>query len=234
MKFAETNENKFSRQTLLRLSVHRLEKLVEKYKIVFWDFDGVIKDSVVIKSKGYGELFLPFGKEVVERINQHHEANGGISRYEKIPLYLGWAGEPANTDQVEEFCDRFSNIVQQDVIDSPWVPGVLEYLRSNYQHQYFILITGTPQEEIERILQELEIAHFFREIHGAPKAKVTVVNDVLSRLNFSPEQALVVGDSETDLEAAKKNNVIFFLRCTPLNNELQKQFKGPSFENLSF
>ena len=32
--------------------------MVKEFKIVFWDFDGVIKDSVVIKSKGYEKLFL--------------------------------------------------------------------------------------------------------------------------------------------------------------------------------
>ena len=206
----------------------------KKFKIVFWDFDGVIKDSVIVKSKGYEKLFFSFGKDLVERVNQHHEANGGISRYVKIPLYLGWAEEPSSPNQVKEYCDRFSNLVKQAVIDSPWVPGVLEYLRSHHNHQCFILITGTPQEEIEEILLELNIAHFFREIHGAPKTKIAVVRDALNRLHFSPEQALVVGDSKTDLEAAKESNVAFFLRCTPLNNELQQQFNGSSFRNLEF
>lgn len=207
--------------------------MVKEYKIVFWDFDGVIKDSVAIKSKGYGELFLPFGKEVVEKVNQHHEANGGISRYKKISLYLRWAGEPADSRQVKEFCDRFSILVKQAVIDSPWVSGVLRYLRSYQAHQCFIMITGTPQEEIEQILKALKISNYFREVHGAPKEKAVVVHDVLKRLKFSPEQALVIGDSETDLEAAKENNVPFLLRRTPANLKLQGNFTGPSFENLS-
>jgi phosphoglycolate phosphatase-like HAD superfamily hydrolase len=215
------------------LGVHRLLKLVKEFKIIFWDFDGVIKDSVRVKSKGYEKLFLPFGEELVKQVSQHHEAHGGISRYDKIPLYLGWAGEPADTGQVKEFCDRFSILVKQAVIDSPWVPGVLGYLRSYHKHQCFIMITGTPQEEIEQILKALKISDYFREVHGAPKEKAVVVNDVLKRLKFSPEQALVIGDSETDLEAAKENNVSFLLRRTPANFKLQGNFTGPSFKNLS-
>lgn len=206
--------------------------MLEKFKIVFWDFDGVIKDSVPVKSKGYEKLFLPYGREIVNRVNQHHEDHGGVSRYKKIPLYLSWAGEPASPNQVKEFCNRYSLLVRQAVIDSPWVPGVQEYLRSNHENQFFILITATPQEEIEKILKVLELTSFFREIHGAPKTKGDTANDVLKRLGFSPDQALIVGDSGTDLEAAKKNNIAFLLRRTPLNQKLQKKFNGPSLENF--
>ena len=214
-------------------TVKQVLALLKESQIVFWDFDGVIKDSVMVKSAGYEKLFLPFGVDVVKRVNEHHNAHGGISRYEKIPLYLSWAGEPANPLQVQDFCDRFSDLVQQAVVDSPWVPGVCEYLSSHYADQCFVLITGTPQKEIEEILHALNITRYFRNVYGAPKAKTIMVKDVLERLSCPFEQALVIGDSGTDLEAAKNNNVAFLLRRTSLNKELQKQFTGPSFENLN-
>ena len=214
-------------------TVKQVLALLKESQIVFWDFDGVIKDSVMVKSAGYEKLFLPFGEDVVKRVNKHHNVHGGISRYEKIPLYLSWAGEPANPIQVQEFCDRFSNLVQQAVVDSSWVPGVCEYLSSHYADQCFVLITGTPQKEIEEILHALNITRYFRNVYGAPKAKTIMVKDVLERLSCPFEQALVIGDSGTDLEAAKNNNVAFLLRRTSLNKELQKQFTGPSFENLN-
>jgi len=214
-------------------TVKQVLALLKESQIVFWDFDGVIKDSVMVKSAGYEKLFLPFGEDVVKRVNKHHNVHGGISRYEKIPLYLSWAGEPANPLQVQDFCDRFSDLVQQAVVDSPWVPGVCEYLSSHYADQCFVLITGTPQKEIEEILHALNITRYFRNVYGAPKAKTIMVKDVLERLSCPFEQALVIGDSGTDLEAAKNNNVAFLLRRTSLNKELQKQFTGPSFENLN-
>ena len=214
-------------------TVKQVLALLNASQIVFWDFDGVIKDSVMVKSAGYEKLFLPFGEDVVKRVNKHHNVHGGISRYEKIPLYLSWAGEPANPIQVQDFCDRFSDLVQQAVVDSPWVPGVCEYLSSHYADQCFVLITGTPQKEIEEILHALNITRYFRNVYGAPKAKTIMVKDVLERLSCPFEQALVIGDSGTDLEAAKNNNVAFLLRRTSLNKELQKQFTGPSFENLN-
>lgn len=208
--------------------------LLKAKRVIFWDFDGVIKDSVEVKSAGYEQLFLSYGENVVERVRQHHNTHGGVSRYEKIPLYLGWAGEPSNADQVQEFCVRFSFLVQQAVIDSPWVPGVREYLQEHHHHQYFVLMTATPQEEIEQILHALSITHYFHEIHGAPTTKTAVICDVLERLRFPREKALVVGDSNEDLSAAEENNVFFLLRCTPFNQDLQKRFQGYSFEGLNF
>jgi phosphoglycolate phosphatase-like HAD superfamily hydrolase len=214
-------------------TVRHIHALLKARQVVFWDFDGVIKDSVMVKSAGYEKLFLPFGEDVVKRVNKHHNVHGGISRFEKIPLYLSWAGESANPNQVQEFCDRFSNLVQQAVVDSPWVPGVCEYLRSHYVDQCFVLITGTPQKEIEQILHTLNITQYFRDVYGAPKSKTIMIKDVLERLGCLSDQALVIGDSGTDLEAAKNNNVDFLLRRTSLNRELQKRFAGPSFENLN-
>jgi phosphoglycolate phosphatase-like HAD superfamily hydrolase len=219
---------------MIRQTVKPTDVLLKEKQVVFWDFDGVIKDSVMVKSVGYEQLFMSYGESVVEKVRQHHKDHGGISRYEKIPLYLSWAGEPANADQVHEFCGRFSNLVKQAVIDAPWVPGVREYLQANQISQYFVLITATPQEEIEQILHELDIAHCFREVYGAPTKKTTVVHDVLERLHCLSEQALVVGDSDTDINAAEENNVVFLLRCTPFNQSLQERFRGSSFEGLNF
>jgi phosphoglycolate phosphatase-like HAD superfamily hydrolase len=209
-----------------------LVKLVKEYKVVFWDFDGVIKESVAVKSIGYERLFMPYGEEIVERVRQHHKAHGGISRYEKIPLYLSWAGELVDEVRFQNFCDKFSDLVRQAVIDAPWVPGVREYLEAGHTRQYFVLMTATPHEEIEQILHALDIFHYFREVYGASKAKTMVVKDVLNRLHCLPGQALVVGDSDTDFSAAEENNVSFLLRRTPFNQDLQERFRGSSFESL--
>ncbi len=219
---------------MIRQTVKPTDVPLKEKQVVFWDFDGVIKDSVMVKSVGYEQLFMSYGESVVEKVRQHHKTHGGVSRYNKIPLYLSWAGEPITADQVQNFCSQFSGLVKQAVIDAPWVPGVREYLQANHTRQYFVLMTATPQEEIEQILQALDITHYFREIHGAPTEKTTVVHDVLEHLHCLSEQALVVGDSDTDISAAEENNVVFLLRRTPFNQSLQERFQGSSFEGLSF
>lgn len=206
--------------------------LLAQMQVIFWDFDGVIKDSVAVKSVGFEQLFLPYGQSVAHQVRQHHEAHGGISRFDKMPVYLGWAGVPATPDNVQKFCDQFSSLVLQAVIDAAWVPGVREYLLAQHSAQYFVLVTATPQKEIETILHTLGMAHCFRQVYGAPTTKTTAIANVLVHLKCQPAQALMVGDSDTDFDAAQANNVSFLLRRTALNQALQQRHVGPMFDGL--
>ncbi len=205
---------------------------MKEFSLVFWDFDGVIKDSVGAKSDAFERLFLPYGAPVAARVRAHHEANGGVSRFEKIPIYLNFAGEPVTAERVAEFCARFGILVRRAVIDSPWVPGVREYLERNHGWQSFILITATPEDEMLEILRELELVHCFREVHGAPKSKMKAIAETLGRFRCNTEDAAVIGDSETDLKAAQQNRLKFYLRRTPLNESIQHDYDGPMFDDL--
>jgi phosphoglycolate phosphatase-like HAD superfamily hydrolase len=206
--------------------------LLRAARVVFWDFDGVVKDSVTAKSDGFERLFLPYGREIASRVRQHHEAHGGVSRYEKIPIYLGWVEELVTEEKVREFCDRFSELVFQSVIDSPWVPGVHEYLQKYHSWQHFVLVSATPQEEIRRILEALNLDSCFRAVHGAPAAKSAAIADELGRLRCPASSGLVVGDSATDVTAAQTNRVPFLLRRTPINGYLQRGYCTAWFEGL--
>ena len=209
-----------------------MNTVLQASKIVFWDFDGVIKDSVEVKTTAYVELFRPYGKEIYYRVRQHHEAHGGVSRFDKIPLYLAWAGELVTTEKVAEFCECFSQLAVQAVINSAWVPGVREYLLAHYKRQHFVLVTATPQQEIEHILATLNIAHCFCKCYGAPTEKTIAINDVLQQLKIPPSDTVMLGDAEADYKAALANHVTFVLRRTAINHHLQAQHRGATFENL--
>lgn len=194
--------------------------------VLFWDFDGVIKESVVVKTDAYVGLFASYGADIAERVRRHHESNGGMSRYEKIPLYLTWAGLSPTSDVVANCCRAFSEEVYQRVVDCSWVPGAREYLASNYERQRFVVVTGTPQDEMEQILRHLDISHWFREVHGAPADKAEAIRSVLERWRCPNDQALMIGDSRSDYLAACASGVDFLLRRTPLNGALQREFRG--------
>jgi phosphoglycolate phosphatase-like HAD superfamily hydrolase len=208
------------------------EALLRRASLVFWDFDGVIKESVAVKTDAFVRLFSPYGSDVAERVRAHHESHGGLSRFEKIPIYLGWAGEEVTAARVEALCAEFSRLVMQAVIDSAWVPGVREYLLAHRARQRFVIVTATPQEEIEAILDVLALRSAFLEVHGAPTRKREAVAAVLRRLDCAPADALGIGDSGTDLEAALANGIPFLLRRTPLNVDIQQRYTGPSFDTL--
>jgi phosphoglycolate phosphatase-like HAD superfamily hydrolase len=207
--------------------------LLSAAPLVFWDFDGVIKDSVEVKSVGFERLFMAYGAELAARVRRHHEAHSGVSRFEKLRVYLEWAGETVTEATLAQFCDRFSALVMQAVIDAAWVPGVREYLLANHARQRFVLVTATPATEIAQILDALDLTACFTEVHGAPTAKADAIGGALQRWKCAASTCVVVGDAEADLRAARAHGVPFLLRRTPLNRALQSSYSGASFEDLA-
>ena len=56
-------------------------------KAIIYDFDGVILDSVKIKTLAFEELYSSYGKEIQNKVKSYHLLNGGISRYNKLKYY---------------------------------------------------------------------------------------------------------------------------------------------------
>lgn len=208
-------------------------KKLKSYEVVIWDFDGVIKESLDIKKQAFLKLFKLDGGDLAEKIATHHENNGGLSRYLKIPLYLEWAGIKPNPLIVADFCERYSKLVLQNVVDSQWVPGVKQYLDKYCNYQNFFLVTATPQDEIEIILDKLKIRSIFHQVYGAPSAKITSVRKILGNTAAFPSTTVMVGDSEVDLRAANENGIDFILRKTMTNISIQSSYEGLQIMDFS-
>ena len=210
-----------------------IKQLTTYSKVIFWDFDGVIKDSVEAKSLAFENIFSSYGSNISNKVRLHHERNGGISRYEKIPLYLSWVDEKITDEKIQRFCNKFSLIVRQSVTESPWVPGVLSFIKNNYKKNKNILVTATPKGEIDEILKILKIEYLFDRVYGAPATKKNIISAELERLSIVPSDAIMFGDSHSDYDAAKYNNILFILRATELNKMLQKKCKERTIRDFN-
>ena len=201
-----------------------MQKNINSLEIIFFDFDGVIKLSNEIKTQAYLDLFIAFNSSaLIDRIKDHHQQNGGVSRYYKIPLYLEWALNSKNVDDKvsAEFIKDYGLLVKQKVINSEWVPGVLDFIINRKRlGTYIALVTATPTDEIIDILRSLEIIDYFDQIYGAPSTKFSAVRVCLDLYNVSSRQCLYFGDSAEDCLAAKKNRVPFMLVKNANNKNL--------------
>ena len=105
-------------------------------------------------------------------------------------------------------------------------------IKFNPEITYKLTGVNIDNKHSEIILSKLGLLDCFIEIHGAPIKKYEVVQDIMRRLNIQSKDALLIGDSASDYDAATKNNLRFVLRSTALNCKLQKLHKGLSFEGL--
>ena len=203
----------------------------KKYEFIFLDFDGVIKESIETKSLCFKKLFEGNSPFLIEKMIRHHSENGGLSRFKKIPIYLNWFNLDTSEENIEFFCEKFSALCIEEVVNSPWVKGVLLFLEKTKLSKNLFLVSATPQSEIILILKKLEIDFYFDEIYGYPNKKEEIIRSFL-KVNAKKDKVVLIGDSYVDYLSAKKNNIDFILRKTNFNNKLQKEFNGKCINNF--
>lgn len=212
----------------------KIFNFIKSKKLIFWDFDGVIKDSNKIKNDSFiTVLNFRNNKQIKKKISNHHSNNLGMSRYKKIPLYLKWSNQKYSQRKINNIYKNLSVTLQDNVSKSPWVKGVFKYIKQNYKKQKFVLITATPQDEIEIILKRINLFKNFQEIYGYPHKKSKIINTSIKSYNFPKKNTLFIGDSKNDYNAAKKNDIHFILRKTKDNTNLQKIHRGYSLYNFN-
>ena len=98
-------------------------------RAIVFDFDGVLAESVEVKTRAFARLFANETPEAVERIVAYHRQNGGISRFEKfLTIYREILKRPLTEQMFQSLCEQFSQLVVEEVVAAPWVDGAREFL----------------------------------------------------------------------------------------------------------
>ena len=101
----------------------------------FFDFDGVLLDSVGVKTEAFVELFEPYGSDILEQVLAHHRRHGGISRVDKIEYaHANFIGKPLTPDELNEWGTRYAELVIGKVIRVPWIAGSQEFVEEMISH----------------------------------------------------------------------------------------------------
>ncbi len=197
-----------------------------KYKYFIFDFDGIIKDSVNAKKKAYCKLFenYEFAKSLIE---EHHLMNGGVSRYEKIPIYLKFCNLGSSSELIDHYLKRFSEIVIKLVLESDWVPGIIQFLEKIKEKNNIFIVSATPECEIKKLCTKLEINIPHQNIFGSPNSKEVNICRFFKK-EFLREY-IFFGDSISDSQAALAFDIDFAFRSYNLN-----ALKTPAYSNYVF
>lgn len=171
---------------------------------VFFDFDGVICDSVDVKTQAFDHLYRDQSDEVRVAVRAYHLEHGGISRYEKIRHYETLInGVEPDQQVVDEKADQFANLVVEAVIESAYVVGAEEALASLHDICPLFVVSGTPQGELRQIVDRRGLNRFFSGVYGAPAKKADILRNIMAERGITPENSFMIGDAMTDYNAAR-------------------------------
>tara|TARA_B100000795_G_C22805033_1_gene444275 strand:- start:593 stop:1270 length:678 start_codon:yes stop_codon:yes gene_type:complete len=192
-------------------NINKINFLIEKSKVLIFDFDGVIVDSNDIKTAAFSELYQPYGSDVVNRVILHHEANGGMPRFEKFDYYhKHFLGEDINQKEIIDLSARFSKLVVNKVIAAPEINSAELFLKKIQNNKKFCSInSATPEVEIKEIIIHRNLEKYFSKILGSPSSKSENIIKILNYYKCNIKEALFFGDADSDINAALKTGIHF-------------------------
>lgn len=194
-------------------------------KNIFFDFDGVLAESVQVKTQAYYDMYLPFGEEIAHKVVEHHQANGGVSRFEKFKIYhKEHLRIEITQEQLDELIQQYSELVIEKVVNSPEINGASKFLEDFSGKMKYWIITGTPTAEIEIITERRGIRDYFVELCGSPTKKWEWTEYLIEKNSLDRNETLFLGDAMSDYKASQISKLHFALRDYEETYELFKDY----------
>lgn len=205
-------------------------------KAIFWDFDGVVAESVNVKTEAFYNLYMVYGEAIADKVRRHHLDNGGMSRFDKFRHYQAdFLGQPTpiGDDVIADLASRFSELVLDGVIHAPFVSGVEKILRNKSEELDFYIISGTPTEEMRLIVRERHLDSYFKGVYGSPESKTHWCTVLMDQWGYLPEEIVFIGDAMSDYRAAKECGLTFLLRKHGDNQNIFTDYTGYAIKDFN-
>jgi phosphoglycolate phosphatase len=188
-----------------------MDTMPRALRALFFDFDGVIVDSIQTKTEAFRFLFKGYPDEVVRKVLDYHRQHGGISRVDKIALaHEEYIGSALGKADLKVWSDRYSELVVEKVIEVPWIKGAIEFLDSTCDSDVHVfVISGTPEPELKYIIDKRGLSDYFLESLGSPTRKPAHIRRLLEQYKLQPDEGVFIGDALTDYDAANETGLHF-------------------------
>ena len=177
--------------------------MISRPDFIFLDFDGVIMDSMALKLESYCHAFdgLGFSKDAIRLLQL---SSAGLSRQKTIPLmYESLAGKPMPEDLFAMALARFGAHDDASRSRMALMPGAAEFLAAAREGgTRLAVVTGTPQDVIEKTVAHFHLGGFFTRVCGTPGGKAQHLDRMLKEFSVFADRCLFVGDAIKDQEAA--------------------------------
>ena len=175
-------------------------------KLIIFDLDGTLVDTSRDITNALNYAIRPYDLQELTLQDTIKMVGEGITRLVEKLLQ----GENSHTRDV--IIQRFLYYYSEHLVDYstiyPYVRETLERLGS-----YKKAVISNKREFLSiRLLEELDLLKYFALVVGSDttserKPSSIPVNYVLSRLGMSPDESVIVGDSNYDIEAGKNAGV---------------------------
>ena len=190
--------------------------MTQKYTILF-DLDGTLVDTAPDLMNAHNHVMKKYGyptkstKEIRNLVGQGASALIGRSIWGQAKKEFQSVEDKKVKDQMSK---DFVNFYGKNIInESTLINGVKEFLRWCKEQNISMAVCTNKQEHLAiDLLKKIEIYHYFEYVAGSNtfdycKPDPRHITNVIEILNGNINKSLMIGDSETDANAAKAASV---------------------------
>ena len=185
--------------------------VLDQIHVIVFDYDGTLVYSNEVKAAAYRPLFpavSAFDAFLAAALKKFPVGpRVAVIRDVLESGQLLAANSEAQTVQVERLLLQYDKEATEGAAICAIRPGSLDVLQVCSKHFPLYLLTTTPQDSIEIILESRKWACFFKEIHGWPTNKTERLKQIIIEECVRPTEVLMVGDHPSDIEAANAAGV---------------------------
>ncbi|MBD2625153.1 HAD-IA family hydrolase [Trichormus variabilis] len=171
-------------------------------KVIIFDFDGTIADTVDALVTLANRLALEFGYVQItpnELALLRNLTSREIIKYSGISLF-----------RIPFLVKKVKSELKDKIKDFQPISGMKEVLIELKNQDFRLgIITSNSQENVTEFLNCHDLGYLFEFIHSGVTifGKTTIINNVLRQRQIKPQSVIYVGDETRDIEASKKANI---------------------------
>jgi phosphoglycolate phosphatase len=178
------------------------------YQAVIFDLDGTLIDSAPDLCAALNLVLAENGRREVGIAEVTLMVGGGLPNL--VDLAFRATGEPLAPARLAELAMRYRAVYEDasTVLTRPY-PGAVAALEALRDAGAAMgLCTNKPHSATLKVIETLELAQYFRAVLGGDRARFRKpdgrhVLEVMEAMGAARGEAVYVGDSETDLAAAR-------------------------------
>ena len=188
---------------------------------ILFDLDGTLVNTApdLMRAHNYVMKKYGFGERKLSDIKKLAGRGSKVMLTKSMHEVAELSGKITKTDDIveqmtKEFVDFYSkNIVKESTLKN----GVLEFLSWCKNNSILMGVCTNKQEHLSiDLLKKIKIYHFFNYVAGGNtfnhnKPNPRHLTDTIEIMGGDINKSLMIGDSETDSNAAKAANIPFIL-----------------------